>query len=142
MGERRALSSTFVEQCPDAILVISDGKCIYVNPAAICLFGVADPSELWARNVLNLIHPNDRKIFAQRISRLEDHGGGNPLLEDNILRFDRRDDPGGSRCNQDYVPRPTCRPTAAARHHATETGRGGDQTTGGDCQQAMRPQSA
>jgi PAS domain S-box-containing protein len=76
-----------VENCPDTILVASDGKCIYVNPAGVRLFGAASPSELWAKNLLDLIHPNDRKAFAERMNSMEEHGEVSALIEENILCF-------------------------------------------------------
>ena len=79
---------TLVEHCPDAILVISDDKCMYVNPAGVLLFGAASFSEFRAKNILDLIHPNDRSAFAERMHRVEEHVGTNSLLEGNILRFD------------------------------------------------------
>jgi PAS domain S-box-containing protein len=88
LQETEARYRALVEHCPDAILVTGDDKCIYVNPAGVRLFGAASPSELWAKNILDLIHPNDRSAFAERMSRMEEHGGANPLLEENILRLD------------------------------------------------------
>ncbi len=90
LQETEARYRALVELCPDAILVAIDDKCVYVNPAGVCLFGAASASELWAKSILDLIHPNYRKTFAQRINRMEDDDVANPLLEENILRFDGR----------------------------------------------------
>ena len=87
-GRSKGAYRALVEQCPDALLVAIDDKCVYVNPAGVRLFGAASPSELWARNILDLFHPNDRKTFTQGISHMEEDGGANPLLECNILRVD------------------------------------------------------
>jgi PAS domain S-box-containing protein len=83
-GRYRAI----VEHCPDAILVTSDDKCVYVNPAGVRLFGAASPSELWAKSLFDLMQPNDRIPFAERMSRMDDHGEAAVLLEEIILRFD------------------------------------------------------
>jgi PAS domain S-box-containing protein len=91
LQETEARYRALVEQCPDAILVTSDDKCIYVNPAGVRLFGAASPSELWIKNILDLIHPEHRSAFAERMSRLLEHGGPNPLLEESIVRLDGRE---------------------------------------------------
>jgi PAS domain S-box-containing protein len=53
---------SLVELSPDAILVHSEGKLVYVNTAGAKLLGVALPDELIGKPALDLIHPDYREI--------------------------------------------------------------------------------
>ena len=78
---------TLLELCPDAILVHAEGKYVFANPAAARLFGAASPQELIGQDVLELVHPSDRSIVAQRIEQI--YGGEvTPLREVQWLRLD------------------------------------------------------
>ncbi len=85
--ERRYRS--LVELCPDAILVHSEGRYIYANPAAARLFGSNSPVDLVGRDVIELVAPAFRDLCRQRIQQAYD-GIVTPLQELKFTRFDGR----------------------------------------------------
>ncbi len=79
-----------VELCPDAILVHSNGRYVYANPAAARLFGARSPEEVIGRSVLDLVAPAFRSVKNQRIQ--ETYAGGiSPLQETRFVRLDGRE---------------------------------------------------
>jgi PAS domain S-box-containing protein len=76
-----------LDLCPDAILVHAQGKYVFANPAAAVLFGAGSPGEMIGKDVLELVHPDDRPAAARRI---EDAYGGvvTPLRAARFLRLD------------------------------------------------------
>jgi PAS domain S-box-containing protein len=76
-----------VELSPDIVLLHSRGKYIYVNPAAVKIFGASSPEDLIGKAVLEIIHPDDWGIAKDRIKQLEE-GKAVPLLEEKYLRLD------------------------------------------------------
>jgi len=58
---------TLVDMSPDAIAVHADGKYVFVNPAAVHLFGAVGPEDVIGREVLSLVHPEDREAVAARM---------------------------------------------------------------------------
>jgi len=76
------------ENAPEAILVQSGGRYIYVNNQACALFGVESPDQLVGREVAATIHPDYREMIEQRIRQILDTGLASPLRESKILRHD------------------------------------------------------
>jgi PAS domain S-box-containing protein len=76
-----------VELCPDAILVHSEGKYVYANPAAARLFGARSPEDVIGMNVLDLVAPSFRSLKNQRIQQAY-ADGMTPLQETRFVRFD------------------------------------------------------
>jgi PAS domain S-box-containing protein len=76
------------ENAPEAILVQSEGRYLYVNNQACSLFGVERPEQLIGTQVLSSIHPDHRESIAQRIRQVGETGLASPLQETKILRFD------------------------------------------------------
>ncbi len=58
-----------VELSPEAIIVHSEGKFVYVNPAAQRLWGAACAEELIGKPVLDVVHPDYRDIVSATNSR-------------------------------------------------------------------------
>ncbi|MGD0663199.1 MAG: PAS domain S-box protein [Syntrophorhabdales bacterium] len=78
---------TLVDLSPDAILVHSEGKYVYANPAAVRLFGAHSAEDIIGKDVLGLIHPDDRKSVARRVE--EAYGGAvAPLRQTRFVRLD------------------------------------------------------
>ena len=77
-----------VEFSPDAIAVHSDGKFLYVNPAAIKLIGAKDASELIGKPFLDIIHPDYKNAVNKRIKMGMEEGKTLPLIEEKFLRLD------------------------------------------------------
>jgi PAS domain S-box-containing protein len=77
-----------VEVCPDAILVHTDGRCVFANPAAVRLLGAASPQDLMGRPILDFIHPECREISAARIRQAYESDRPVPVRTLRVLRLD------------------------------------------------------
>jgi PAS domain S-box-containing protein len=76
-----------VELSPDAILVHSEGRYVFANPAAAALFGASVPEEIVGTHVLDFVHPDSRQVVYRRIE--QGHAGQvTPLEEMRIIRLD------------------------------------------------------
>ena len=76
-----------VELSPDAIIVHSEGELLYVNPAAVKLWGANSAAELIGRPVLDMVHPDYREGAHERISEVQKSGTSTPLTELKQLRL-------------------------------------------------------
>jgi PAS domain S-box-containing protein len=77
-----------VEFSPDAIMVHSCGKFVYVNPAAIKLLSAHDASELLGKPVLDIVHPDYRESVRLRVTTGIIENKNLPLMEEKLLRMD------------------------------------------------------
>jgi PAS domain S-box-containing protein len=81
-GRYRAL----VEWSPEAISVHRDGKLLFVNPAAIRMFGAQSAQDLIGKSVLDLVHPDFKQTaLAQLVGA---NGNGAPMIETRLMRLD------------------------------------------------------
>ena len=78
-----------IERSPEAVVVQRGGRVVYVNEAAVAMFGYGDASEFVGREVLDLAHPDDREAVRTRIEAMELHSEG--VLPPHERRFLRRD---------------------------------------------------
>ena len=76
-----------VELSPDAIFVHAEGEFLFVNSAAVKLFGVTAPGDLTGTNVYDVIHPEDRALAQGRGRRMAT-GGELPFTELKVRRRD------------------------------------------------------
>ena len=59
-----------IETSSDAVLLRSkDNIVIYANPAALKLFRANDPGDLLGKQYLDLVHPDDRVLSAERVKK-------------------------------------------------------------------------
>lgn len=77
-----------VDLAPDAVVVHQDEIILYANAAGLRLFGAATLSQLQGRNVIELIHPDDRDIVRKRARMVQGGGGISPIRETSILQLD------------------------------------------------------
>jgi two-component system sensor histidine kinase/response regulator len=56
-----------VEHSPDAIAIHFEGLFVYVNPAAVKLFGVEDESQILGKPFIDLVHSDNKELVRQRI---------------------------------------------------------------------------
>jgi two-component system cell cycle sensor histidine kinase/response regulator CckA len=78
---------SLVDLSPDAILVHAQGEIVFVNPAAITLFGAATADDLLGHRLLDRIHPDDHGKFQENIKRIQ-NGEQATHVEEEILRLD------------------------------------------------------
>ncbi len=76
-----------VELSPDMILLHSEGRYVYANPAAVRILGASGPEELVGKPVLETIHPDFRERIEDRVRRLE-QGKEVPPVEEKYIRMD------------------------------------------------------
>jgi PAS domain S-box-containing protein len=76
-----------VEFSPEAIIVHSEGKFVYVNPVAQRLWGANSASELIGKPVLDVVHPDSRDIARRRIREVEELGASTELNEQRHIRL-------------------------------------------------------
>ncbi len=76
-----------VECSPDAIVVSSEEKFVYVNSAAEKLY-CATNEQLIGTSILQIVHPDYRDSVSARIKTIEEQGRPSPLDVQKHLRFD------------------------------------------------------
>ena len=77
-----------VEVSPDTIAVHTDGKIVYINPAAVKLLHAHNKSELMGKSVLEIIHPDYKEIESQRIAGTMEYSKAQPMTEEKFLCLD------------------------------------------------------
>jgi PAS domain S-box-containing protein len=87
LRESEGRYQSLVNLCPDAILVHTNGKYSFANPAAVKLLAARSPEEVVGKGVMDLVHPDHRQSFSQRIAQTYD-GVIAPLRETRFLRMD------------------------------------------------------
>ncbi len=83
-GRYRAL----VEWSPESLAVTRRGTILFVNPAAVRMFGATCAQDLLGRSVLEFVHPDFRRIVRERVTHDAEVGGGLPLIEEKLLKMD------------------------------------------------------
>ncbi len=76
---------SLIELAPDGVTVFSSGIIEYVNPAALRLIKAASPRELLGRKIEDIVHPDHRARFAERMRYLG-AGPGATAFEERLLR--------------------------------------------------------
>jgi PAS domain S-box-containing protein len=76
-----------VELSPDAIFINRQGRIVFVNPAALSLFGASGPEQLVGKSPFDLFHPDCHALMREREARLL-AGGSVPMAEEKIVKLD------------------------------------------------------
>jgi diguanylate cyclase (GGDEF)-like protein/PAS domain S-box-containing protein len=79
---------TLIEWSPDAVLVHREGVILYVNPAAVRLFGAPYAHALLNKQTIELIHPDFREEQVARMHSLYNHEKIPPCVEAKFMRLD------------------------------------------------------
>lgn len=77
-----------VEWAPEPIGVHRNGKILYVNPAAIRLFGATSAQDLVGKAVLDLVHRDFHQIVLARIKNFMANGPSGTVSEQKYLKLD------------------------------------------------------
>ncbi len=77
-----------VELSPEAIAVHDEEKFLYVNPAALKLWGAEKAEQLVGGPVMNLVHPDFRELVKERIRRILELGEPTAPIEAKCIRLD------------------------------------------------------
>jgi len=84
----KALPLDFFEAWPDPVAVARKGVLTFVNQPLVHYLGFASARELEGRNLLDFVHPDDRRLSADRMEAALLGGMPNPALERKLLRRD------------------------------------------------------
>jgi PAS domain S-box-containing protein len=76
-----------VELSPDAIFIHSGNRFVFMNQSAARLLGAQSPEELYDREPLDFIHPDQRELVGQRIANALAQQD-NPPIEELMVRLD------------------------------------------------------
>jgi len=87
LQETEGKYQSLVTLSPDAILVLNEGRLVYVNPAGIKLFGAVSAEDLIGKDVDVLVHKDWRHRTELNIRQLEE-GTSTPPFESRFLRLD------------------------------------------------------
>ncbi|EDM78927.1 sensory box histidine kinase/response regulator [Plesiocystis pacifica SIR-1] len=82
-----SLRSVF-EASPDGIIVHSEGRYVYVNPAARAQLGIADSEALVGSSVYDRIHPSDVARARARVAKMFESGAPEPVQDIRFMRSD------------------------------------------------------
>jgi PAS domain S-box-containing protein len=79
---------SIVENSPNMIMIHADGKYVYLNPAAVRSFGIADQQEYIGKPIIEAVHPDFRGCVRERINTI--YRDNQPALksEQKLLRKD------------------------------------------------------
>lgn len=72
---------------PDAVVVHTNQHFVFVNPAAIKLFGAKNKEELLGRHISDFVHQDFQNIVQHRVKKISE-GEFVPLIEEKFLRMD------------------------------------------------------
>jgi PAS domain S-box-containing protein len=76
-----------VELSPDGIFISQDNRIVFLNPAAVRLFGASAPAQILGRSPFELFHPESHALMRERV-RLMMSGQSVPPAEEKIVRLD------------------------------------------------------
>ncbi|MGE0857899.1 MAG: PAS domain S-box protein [Gammaproteobacteria bacterium] len=79
---------TLIEDAPEAIVVHRDQRILFVNPAALTLFGAHDAADLLGSDVLLRVAPENRTRALTRIAEQQSSAARLPVNEQEFLRLD------------------------------------------------------
>lgn len=77
-----------VQNAQDAIFVHTHGCFVYLNAAALRLFGADSPDSLVGKSILARLHPSSHAIAMERIHLVSEEKKSVPAIELKLLRLD------------------------------------------------------
>lgn len=88
LAESEARFRSVVELSLDAVVLHRNGKLLFVNPAAVRMFGAPDARALLDRPMMEMIHPDYHAIVLERVQAATEKGKPGPRIEEKYIRFD------------------------------------------------------
>jgi PAS domain S-box-containing protein len=102
LAESEQRSRTLVEALPDAILVHSEDKIVFVNPFCVRLLAAAGPEQLLGKDIGEIVNPDDLPAIRSRIQDCYASGTASPPTESILIACD------GSSVEIEAVAIPIC----------------------------------
>ena len=88
MAETESRFETLLEVLPDPVVIHQDGHPVFVNRAAIELYGAQSAEEMYASPIIERVGPASRQFVAARVTQMLSRGEPVPLAEERHLKFD------------------------------------------------------
>lgn len=88
MRESEARFRTVFEMSLDAIVLHRNGTPLFVNPAAVQMFGAKNVQELLDKTILELLHPDFHEHVLEQIKTGTEQGITVPRFEKKCIKFD------------------------------------------------------
>lgn len=82
-----SLYRRLVELSPDGILVSRDNRIVFVNPAAVRLFGASGAEQILGKSPFEIFHAGSHQLMRSRIAQIMS-GQPVPPAEERIVRLD------------------------------------------------------
>ena len=79
---------TLIEWTPEPLAVHDGERFVYVNPAAVELFGATSAQDLVGKSIYDVIHPDSQKIVQGRLNIHRQQAGTLPSREQKLLKID------------------------------------------------------
>ena len=76
-----------VELSADGIFIVQGERIVFLNPAAVRLFGASDPGQILGRSPFDLFHPGSHALIRDRVAQMM-AGESVPPAEEKIVRLD------------------------------------------------------
>ena len=77
-----------VEALPDGVVVHSQGRVVFANPASATIIGAAGPADLTGKPVIEFVHPDYRVLALKRIQQSISEGSPALLAEEKFIKLD------------------------------------------------------
>src|SRR5438067_691566 len=77
-----------VNELPDAILVHSRGRIVFVNPSCLTLLRAHNPEQLIGKDIAEFIDPEHLPAINHRIEDCYSKRGNNPPMENVLITLD------------------------------------------------------
>ena len=90
LAESEQRYRSLVDHSPEAIVVYSENRLVYVNAAAVTLFAASAPEELRGRLIFDLVHPDYHSLARERARRSQEEGTPSVLALQKYVRLDGR----------------------------------------------------
>lgn len=88
LKDSEARYRTLVELTPQPVLVHREERVVYVNDAAIALFGAPNAARLLGKPTHEFIHPDSRMAQTERLKLIQTKGAALSMTEARFLRVD------------------------------------------------------
>ena len=88
LRDSEARFRTMIEWSPEPVLVLREGMVIYVNPAAMAMFGATSDQDLIGKSLLALVHPDFHELVLGRMRQLTAGSNSVPMIDEKFIRLD------------------------------------------------------
>ncbi len=77
-----------IELSPDAVVIHSGEKIVFVNNAAIKIFGAKSSEEIVGKPTMSFVHPDSINVVKERISEMINKKEPVPVVDEKFLKID------------------------------------------------------